>query len=555
MGSCVSTPARRINTQRRHRHRSRKCHGKVSGSIADGTKKRTSDARVTDIAVSEYVHMDFQKGEATTCRRSELTNSTFHLTQLQWHLSQIDANVACSEDAWFDSVSILESDSDDDFISVHGDGFPLGNISGGQVLQYESSSCIVDGKCKYEEYHESYLKIDGVKMSKDDLKESNRFPLVGNHGHELSRLGKADDICNRRKRLLDHSYGSFKGLRDEKRNSEERALRLSRLVPSMSFNEKILTSSLAPQTQRRTSAVFRLSFKRRSCDGEDSSSKRFLFHPKAGYIIPCSKEEKPNNGCWSEIPPSNFKLRGDTYFKDKKKCPAPDSSPYTPIGVDLFICPKKVNHIAQHIELPNVTPNGKVPSLLIVNIQLPTYPAAMFLGDSDGEGMSLVLYFKVSENFDTAISPQSQENIKKLVEDEMETVKGFRKESLVPFRERLKIMAGLVNPDDLNLSSTERKLVNAYNEKPVLSRPQHNFYKGPNYFEIDLDIHRFSYISRKGLESFRDRLKNGILDLGLTIQAQKQEELPEQVLCCLRLNKIDFSDNGQIPTLVTVDDK
>lgn len=120
MGSCVSTSDKRITTQKRNRPWSKKRRGKLSGSVSDGSKKRKSNGCVTDIAVSEYVRMDFEKGATTTCRRSEVSNSTFHLTQLQWHLSQMDAKVSCHEDTWFDSVSIMESESDEEFISVFG---------------------------------------------------------------------------------------------------------------------------------------------------------------------------------------------------------------------------------------------------------------------------------------------------------------------------------------------------------------------------------------------------------------------------------------------------
>ncbi|KAL7141021.1 hypothetical protein ABFS83_08G026200 [Erythranthe nasuta] len=499
MGACVSSevvsrkPLKRIKIRGKRRGGfSKKRH---LATVSDGNIIRISDggARVSDFAVSEFVQ------STTTCRKTEVSNSTFHLTQLQWHHNQVDANGICQEEAWFDTLSILDSDSDDDFSSVHGG----------------------------------------------------------------SNVGKSDESCNKRKKNLDRAHVSFNGVKDDKNDHEEKVplnllkTVLPRLVPSVSFNDKI--NNGGPQPQRKKSAVIRLSFKRKSIDGEEtneiSTSKKYLYRPRAGLMIPCCTDEKITPGTWSEIEPSTFKLRGDNFFKDKKKSPAPNVSPYVPFGVDLFASQRKISHIAQHLDLPSIKPNGELPSLLIVNIQLPTYPAPMFLGDGDGEGLSLVIYFRLSESFEKDVSSQFKDSIKRLIEDDMEKIKGFAKDSIVPFRERLKIMVGVVNPENLVSSSTERKLLNAYNERPVLSRPQHEFYQGQNYFEIDLDIHRFSYIARKGLEAFRERLGTGILDLGLTIQAQKPEELPEKLLCCVRLNKIDFVNHGQIPTIVRLDEE
>ncbi|GLT27608.1 hypothetical protein SLA2020_025930 [Shorea laevis] len=468
MGGCVSTQSGSPRPTRKYINRHRKCHGKIAASIPDIPIKRLSDAgsRIRDFALSEYVHLDFERGAATTCKRSEMSNKTFHLTQLQW--SQIDANGLCQEEHWFDSVSIIESDSDDDFSSVYGDGFPsvgnaIGNISNAQFLQYESASCFVENGSKYEEIYESYVKIDG---------------------------GKTEKFLNKKECAMD--------------------------------------SGEKGQENRKKSTVIMVSVKRKSCEGDEitkllltknyklttGTAEKCLCRPKAGLLIPCSGE-KPTPGSWSEVSPSVFKLRGENYFRDKQKSPAPDCSPYIPIGVDLFVCPKKVDHIAQHLELPQVKAHDKVPALLIVNIQVPTYPASLFLNVDDGEGMSLVLYFKVSDNFDKEISPHFT-----VVTDSSDIFccRGYTEHS----RECTSLVA--------------------HSGCGTM---------GPNYFEIDLDIHRFSYISRKGLESFRDRMKQGIVNLGLTIQAQRPEELPEQVLCCLRLNKIDFVNHGQIPTIVT----
>lgn len=95
MGGCYSTPSQTIKPRRRRRHRFRKIHGRRKPTSApDASMKRISDAgsRVTDYSVSKIVRMEFENGGTTTCRRSEVSNATYHVTQLQWHHSQSDAN-------------------------------------------------------------------------------------------------------------------------------------------------------------------------------------------------------------------------------------------------------------------------------------------------------------------------------------------------------------------------------------------------------------------------------------------------------------------------------
>ncbi|KAM0006909.1 putative protein ENHANCED DISEASE RESISTANCE 2 [Helianthus debilis subsp. tardiflorus] len=504
MGGISSSPARTIKPIKSLRLHSKKI--RVPDKLKRKKKNKDTDAGGDSVAVSVAV-----TDTTVPCHESVSSDCTHEPTHLESHTSPSATN---EDEPWFDSVSSIgDSDSDDDFTSVDGDDDPN---------------------------RDDEMFLDNMNVYKvNALEQVNQFSILGYEGYD----GESSPTYK-----LGRSYSSYNGDKDDK--NQARILN-PHLLHSASYHDNITNmSNSGSQNLTGKPTVIKLAVKRTDPNGTHRATEKLFYRPRAGFLIPCCTDEKPTPGCWSAIDPSTFSLRSENYFKDKSKKPAPSYCPYTPVGVDLFVCPKKIDHIAKYLELPRLKGDGKLPPLLIINIQLPSYAAQMFLSDSDGEGLSLVLYFKLSETYEKDTPAQFQQSIKSLVDDEMEKVKSFRKETMVAFRERLKIMVGVVNPDDLVTNSTERKLLHAYNEKPVLSRPQHNFFRGSNYFEVDLDIHRFSYIARKGLDAFRERLKDGIMNLGLTIQAQKPEELPEKVLCCLRLNKIDFVNRGQIPTLV-----
>lgn len=287
------------------------------------------------------------------------------------------------------------------------------------------------------------------------------------------------------------------------------------------------------------------------CEGARSSvtkrsSKMLLQRPIAGSQVQFCPIDKKILDSWSQVEPSTFRVRAQNYLRDKKKEFATNHAAYYPFGVDVFLSPRKINHIARFVELPTSNISRDFPSYLVVNAQIPIYPPSLFQNESDGEGFNVVLYFKLSENYLKELPPHFRENIKKLIDGKEEKVKGFASDTIVPFRERLKILGRVMNVDELPINSAEKKIMHAYNGKPLLSRPQHEFFSGKNHFEIDLDMHRFSYISRKGFDTFLDRLKFCILDFGLTIQGNKTEELPEQMLCCIRLNGINYENYPQL---------
>jgi hypothetical protein len=92
-----------------------------------------------------------------------------------------------------------------------------------------------------------------------------------------------------------------------------------------------------------------------------------------GTQIPRCSSEKPVDGCWSFVSPSVFSLRAESFLRDRKKVPAPDLAIFEPCGADLFLSSKKIDHVAQFVELPFqglAKRPDSIPNLLIMNLQV-----------------------------------------------------------------------------------------------------------------------------------------------------------------------------------------
>ncbi|KAJ7542970.1 hypothetical protein O6H91_09G020200 [Diphasiastrum complanatum] len=482
-----------------------------------------------------------------------------------------DAN-GSKEEEWYNSEASFVMDSEDEYSSVLGESSPKPTHSSSKEgsLQLDGEHLFLKTDPQLQPPHSSKSAIS-VELHNDQDKESPRTKsnmLLLETAAETQRSRKVPILTSSTRQNVPETI--YRTPADNGDSIEDKTFQdhsdesisddscLPCLKNGVIFNERKRHPSSPSHSQRKkVSQLFPVKEQtfldiNHNLPSGLGISKAILEMPPAGTQVPYSKD--PKEGCWSTFSPSSFKLRAPNYLKDRRKQPAPPNAMYEAIGVDVFLSERKINHIARFVELPfQHLPGdvGEIPNVFIFNIQVPLYPAPIFMGDNDGKGLSLVFYFKLSESFKKEVPDYVNEMFKKLINNDMEKVKGLVGDVLTPFRERLKIVSRVCNPEEIHLSAAERKLMLTYNEKPVLSRPQHLFYKGNNYFEVDLDVHRFNFIARKAVEAFRERLKLCILDIGLTIQGNQPEELPEHMLCCVRLNKLDLANFHYLNTKVS----
>jgi len=71
-------------------------------------------------------------------------------------------------------------------------------------------------------------------------------------------------------------------------------------------------------------------------------------------------------------------------------------------------------------------------------------------------------------------------------------------------------------------------------------RVTQRYFRGPDYVEVDVDVGS-SYVAAQIVSVCRSYVSDLSIDLGVVLQGENAEELPEKLLCCIRLSRLDLN--------------
>lgn len=255
---------------------------------------------------------------------------------------------------------------------------------------------------------------------------------------------------------------------------------------------------------------------------------------------------------WSPAGGPDFTVRcGPDYARNGLKQPSV-AALYECVAVDFFRSPVKLADVAAKRPLPwdaGERPGRRaeseleaketgVPPFFVVCCNIPDYgPPNPVWGKAkdDGDGYCLILYLR--------ILPAAVEALREGGRSGANLVRAFiNAQDGSELRQRFKGIARVDNLPEVELNGLVKKLVSSYNATPFLIRTTSTFHRGDGYFEVDVDVHRFSYLALQGLNGLKARINEAVADLGFTIQAEDDEEMPEVILGCARLHRLQLRE-------------
>lgn len=233
---------------------------------------------------------------------------------------------------------------------------------------------------------------------------------------------------------------------------------------------------------------------------------------------------------WSSPGNCNFKVRGKNYLADKKKIPAAVPM-FELVAVDLLEMEEPIYHVCQHLPAIQHSP---APFLFCVQMMVPSVPpVSLVCSWAAPLPMMNATPADLVSQFEGHCEGECPENVKAFFKCFTEFIAGDGAEADAKRNKQFKMIPGISRGGWIIKQSV--------GTTPVIlgQKLATKYYRGKNYFEVDVDIGANS-VAASITNLVCGATKSLAVDMGVLIEGQSSETLPEQLIGTVRLDALDL---------------